>query len=152
MPSGLWEFAVAVNRADPGALALAGNGETAELPIDGLEVKKLLGTMWFRAILPRFSQQWRARILDALVNGVALPNHVMRVKRRAVPMSDLDYDQLQEVVAKSWVPDVARADLELLVAVGRLWGGEAIKRFHFGPVPEQRESSIFAALLGGHRR
>ena len=92
MPSGLWEFAVAVNRADPAALALAGNGETAELPIDGLEVKKLLGTMWFRAILPRFSQQWRARILDALVNGVALPNHVMRVKRRAVPMSDLDYD------------------------------------------------------------
>jgi cell division GTPase FtsZ len=152
MPSGLWEFAVAVNRADPAALALAGNGETAELPIDGLEVKKLLGTMWFRAILPRFSQQWRARILDALVNGVELPNHVMRVKRRAVPMSDLDYDQLQEVVAKSWVPDVARADLELLVAVGRLWGAEAIKRFHFGPAPEQRESSIFAALLGGHRR
>ena len=60
--------------------------------------------------------------------------------------------QLQEVAAKSWVPDVARADLELLAAVGRLWDGEAIKRFHFGPAPERKESSIFASLLGGYGR
>jgi hypothetical protein len=46
---------------------------------------------------------------------------------------------------------VARADLELLAAVGRLWGGEAIKRFHFGPAPERKESSILASLLGGYR-
>jgi cell division GTPase FtsZ len=152
MPSSLWEFAVAVNRAEPSALALAANGDAAELPIDGLEVKKLLGTMWFRAILPRFSAPWRARILDALVNEVALPNHVMRVNRRAVPLSDLDCDQLQEVAARSWVPDVARADLELLAAVGRLWGSDAIKRFHFGPPPDRKESSIFAGLLGGYGR
>jgi cell division GTPase FtsZ len=152
MPSGFWEFAVAVNRAESSALALAANGDTAELPIDGLEVKKLLGTMWFRTILPRFSERWRARILDALVNDVALPNHVMRVNRRTVPLSELDCDQLQEVAAKSWVPDVARADLELLAAVGRLWGREAIKRFQFGPAPERKESSIFASLLGGYGR
>jgi cell division GTPase FtsZ len=151
-PASFWEFAVAVNRAAPAALALAANGDAAELPIDGLEVKKLLGTMWFRAILPRFSDPWRARILDALVNDVALPNHVMRVNRRAVPLSDLDCDQLQEVAAKSWVPDVARADLELLAAVGRLWGSDAIKRFHFGPPPDRKESSIFAGLLGGYGR
>jgi cell division GTPase FtsZ len=152
MPSGLWEFAVAVNRAEPLALALAADGDTAELPIDGREVRKLLGTMWFRAILPRFSELWRARILDALVNDVTLPNHVMRVNRRAVPLSELDCDQLQEAAAKSWVPDVARVDLELLAAVGRLWGREAIKRFHFGPAPERKESSIFASLLGGYGR
>jgi cell division GTPase FtsZ len=152
IPSGFWEFAVAVNRAEPSALTLAGDGDTADVPIDGFEVKKLLGTMWFRAILPRFSELWRARILDALVNDVALPNHVVRVNRRAVSLSDLDCDQLQEVAAKSWVPDVARADLELLAAVGRLWGGEAIKRFHFGPAPERKESSIFASLLGGYGR
>ncbi len=152
IPSGFWELAVAVNRAEPLALALAGSGETADVPIDGLEVKKLLGTMWFRAILPRFSELWRVRILDALVNDVALPNHVMRVNRRALSLSDLDCDQIQEVAAKSWVPDVARADLELLAAVGRLWGGEAIKRFHFGPAPERKEASIFASLLGGYGR
>jgi hypothetical protein len=150
-PSGFWEFAVAVNRAEPSALALADNGDTADVPIDGVEVKKLLGTMWFRAILPRFSEPWRARILDALVNDVVLPNHVVRVNRRAMSLSDLDCDQIQDVAAKSWVPDVARADLELLAAVGRLWGGEAIKRFHFGPAPERKESSIFASLLGGYR-
>jgi cell division GTPase FtsZ len=152
IPSGFWEFAVAVNRAEPSALGLADNGDTADVPIDGVEVKKLHGTMWFRAIQPRFSELWRARILDALVNDVALPNHVVRVNRRAVSLSDLDCDQIQEVAAKSWVPDVARADLELLAAVGRLWGGEAIKRFHFGPAPERKESSIFASLLGGYRR
>jgi hypothetical protein len=150
--SGFWEFAVAVNRAEPSALALADNGDTADVPIDGVEVKKLLGTMWFRAILPRFSELWRARILDALVNDVALPNHVVRVNRRAVSLSDLDCNQIQEVAAKSWVPDVARADLELLAAVGRLWGGEAITRFRFGPAPERKESSIFVSLLGGYRR
>jgi cell division GTPase FtsZ len=152
LPSGFWELAVAVNRGDLSALALAGNGDTAELPIDGLEVKKLLGTMWFRAILPRFSELWRARILDALVNDVALPNHVIRVHHRSVSLSDLDYDQLQELAEKSWVPDAARADLELLAAVGRLWGTEAVKRFHFGPAPERKESSIFASLLGGYGR
>jgi cell division GTPase FtsZ len=152
MPSGFWELAVAVNRAEPAALALARNGDTTELQIDGLEVKKLLGTMWFRAILPRFSELWRTRILDALVNDVALPNHVMRVNRRTVSLSDLDCDQIQEVAAKSWVPDAARADLELLAAVGRLWGAEAIKRFQFGPAPERRESSMFASLLGGYGR
>jgi hypothetical protein len=151
IPSCFWEFAVAVNRAEPSALALADNGDTADVPIDGVEVKKLLGTMWFRAILPRFSEPWRAKILDALVNDVALPNHVVRVNRRAVSLSDLDCGQIQEVAAKSWVPDVARADLELLAAVGRLWGGEAIKRFHFGPAPERKESSILASLLGGYR-
>ena len=36
-----WEFAVAVNRSDPAALALASNGAPSEIPIDGAEVRKL---------------------------------------------------------------------------------------------------------------
>ena len=39
-----------------------------------------------------------------------------------------------------------RGPCRSLAAVGRLWGGEAIKRFHFDSAGA--ESSIFASLLG----
>ena len=47
--SSLWEFAVAVNRSEPAALAVAGNDGVAEMPIEGPEVKRLLSTLWFRS-------------------------------------------------------------------------------------------------------
>ena len=61
-----WEFAVAVNRSDPAALALASNGAPSEIPIDGAEVRKLLTTMWFRTVLARLSQDWRDRLLNVV--------------------------------------------------------------------------------------
>jgi cell division GTPase FtsZ len=151
MPSSLWELAVAVNRSDPAAIAVASNGTTAGISVEGPEVRKLLGTMWFRAIVPRLSQEWQARILEALVEGVAVSNHAVRVGRRTVPLNELDYDQLQEVAAKSWMPDIARADLELLVTTGRLWGREAVRRFRFVPPPERPTTSKLASLLEGLR-
>ncbi len=150
-PSSLWELAVAVNRSDPAAIAVASNGTTAGISVEGSEVKKLLGTMWFRAIVPRLSQEWQARILDALVDGVAVSNHAVKLGRKTLPLNALDYDQLQEVAASSWMPDIARADLELLVTTGRLWGRDAVKRFRFVPAPEQRSTSKLANLLEGLR-
>ena len=50
-----WEFAVALNRSDPAALALAGDGATSDIPIDGAELRRLLGMMWFRTVLGRLS-------------------------------------------------------------------------------------------------
>src|SRR6188508_3468528 len=50
----LWEFAVAVNRSNPVALALAQEGAVT-MPIDGSEVRRLLGTVWFRTVVPRLS-------------------------------------------------------------------------------------------------
>jgi serine/threonine protein kinase len=41
----LLEFAVAVNRSDPAALALASNGVTSDIPFDGTEVRRLINTM-----------------------------------------------------------------------------------------------------------
>jgi cell division GTPase FtsZ len=38
-----WEFAVALNRSDPAAVALAGNGATSDIPVDGDELRRLLG-------------------------------------------------------------------------------------------------------------
>jgi hypothetical protein len=126
---------------------VASNGTTAGISVEGSEVKKLLGTMWFRAIVPRLSQEWQARILEALVEGVAVPNHPVKVGRRTVPLNELDYDQLEQVAAQSWMPDIARADLELLVTTGRLWGGEAVRRFHFVPPPERQTTSKLTSLL-----
>jgi hypothetical protein len=64
-------------------------------------------------------------------------------------MSELTYSQLRDAAATSWVPDAARSDLDLLVAVGRLWGEEAVRRLRFGPAPQHRQSSKIAGLLEG---
>jgi hypothetical protein len=131
---------------------VATNGATAGIPVEGPEVKKLLGTMWFRAVVPRLSQEWRARIFEALVNSMVVPNHAVKVGRHAVSLSELNYAQLQEAVAKSSVPDTVRTDLELLVTVGRLWGGETIGRFRFADASQHREPSKLANLLHGFLR
>jgi hypothetical protein len=148
----LWDFAVAVNRGDPAALALASGGGKSDIPIDGGEVKKLLGTMWFRTVVPRLSQEWRERVLEVLVASASIPNHLLRVDRRAVRLSELSYPQLKELFAKTYVEDAARADLELLITVGRLWGAEALARFQFAGSPENGERSRLTTVLQGFRK
>jgi hypothetical protein len=144
----LGEFAVAVNRSEPAALAIAANGATAAIPVEGLEVRKLLGTIWFRTVVPKLSEAWRARILDALVTTAIVPNHVVRIGRQPMRLGELTYAQLHELATKSSVIDGVRPDLDLLVTVGRLWGSEAVTRFRFGDVPVEREPSRLAGLLG----
>lgn len=146
-----WNFAVAVNRSDRGALALARDGTTGGIPIEGGEVKKLLGTMWFRGVVPRLSDEWRQRVLDVLVSNAPISNHLLKVDHREVRLSELSYAQLSDVVKRIYVPDVARADVDLLKIVGRLWGGEAVGRFQFAAVSQNGERSRFASLLQGLR-
>jgi hypothetical protein len=55
------------------------------------------------------------------------------------------------VATKSSVVDDVRPDLDLLVTVGRLWGGEAVARLRFSEEAPERESSRFAGLLGSFR-
>ena len=145
------DFAVAVNRSERAALALARNGAPGGIPIDGAEVKKLMGTMWFRGVVPRLSAQWRERVLDVLVSTVPVPNHRLKVDHRGVHLSDLSYAQLSDVVKRIHVPDVARADVDLLLIVGRLWGDEAVKRFEFVAMSPDTERSRFENLLHGLR-
>jgi hypothetical protein len=142
-----WEFAVAVNRSEPAAMALAGNGATSDIPIDGAELKKLLGMMWFRTVLARLSQDWRDRILNVLIESAVVPDHVVRLGRQAVHLRELAYEQLQEIGAKTMVPDWVRPDLDLLVTVGRFWGADAVKRFRFVDAPERHEPSMMETLL-----
>jgi cell division GTPase FtsZ len=146
-----WDFAVAVNRSERAALALACNGTPGGIPIDGEEVKKLMGTMWFRGVVPRLSDEWRQRVLDVLVSNVPIPNHLLKVDHRGVRLSELSYAQLSDVVKRTYLPDVARADVDLLMIVGRLWGGEAVRRFQFVALSQNVELSRFASLLQGLR-
>jgi cell division GTPase FtsZ len=148
--SNLWEFAVAVNRSDPAALALASNGVKTAIPIEGPELRKLLGTMWFREVVPRLSEEWRTRLLSVLVDTVDIPNHVVKVGGRSTHLSELTYGELQELKTRS-ASDIIRSDMELLLTIGRLWGGDAIGRFHYTGNAPSPDTSRFARLLHGLR-
>ena len=147
----LWEFAVAVNRSNPVALALAQDVIPATMPIEGAEVRRLLATVWFRTVVPRLSSAWRSRLLDAFVTGATVTDYVVRMDRRSLPLSQLTYRQLQTLSGKLSVPDVVRPDLDLLVAIGRLWGEDAVARVRFTDVPHDRETSRLSTLLGALR-
>jgi hypothetical protein len=142
-----WEFAVALNRSDPSAVTLAGDGATSDIPIDGAELRKLLGMMWFRTVLGRLSQDWRARVLNVLIESATVSDHVVKFGRQMMHLHELSYEQLQEIDAKTIVPDWVRPDLDLLVTVGRFWGADAVKRLRFAEAPARQEPSMMESLL-----
>lgn len=146
----LWEFAVAVNRSEAAALAIARDVAT-DIAVDGLEVKKLLGTVWFRTVVPRLSEQWRTRLFGALVKDVVVVNHMVKVGRRLMPLGELTISQVRELATNLSLPDTVRPDLDLLVTIGRLWGDEALARLRFSDAAAFREPSKFASLLVGLR-
>ena len=142
-----WEFAVALNRSDPAAVALAGDGAISEIPIDAAELRKLLDLMWFRSVLARLSANWRDRILNVLIDHAAVPDHPVKIGRQAMRLGELSYEQLQEIGSKTMVPDWVRPDLDLLITVGRFWGADAVKRVRFVEAPERHEPSVMESLL-----
>jgi cell division GTPase FtsZ len=146
----LLEFAVAVNRADPAALALA-RGKASEIPIDGADVRKLLGTLWFRGVVPHLSEEWRTRLFDALRTSAEIPNHVVRLGRQQTRVSELGDAQLREVVASRLLPDAVRQDVELLAAVARAWGEDALRQLQFREMAAPPPTSAFSSLLHGIR-
>jgi hypothetical protein len=146
-----WEFAVALNRSNPDALALAGNGAAADVPVDSIELRRLLGTIWFRSVLTRLSRDWRERLLETLVTSAAVPDHHLRFGRKAAHLRELSYEQLREIRAKTLLPDDVQSDVDLLVTVGRFWGPDAVKRFQFVAAPERSGPSMVESLLGRFR-
>ena len=146
-----WEFAVALNRSDPAALALAGDGATSDIPIDGDELRRLLGMMWFRTVLGRLSQDWRDRVLAVLLESATVPDHTVKLGRQALHLREASYEQLQEIGSKQIVPDWIRPDLDLLITVGRFWGPDAMKRFRFVEAHERPEPSMMETLLDRFR-
>jgi len=142
-----WEFAVALNRADPAALALASHGATLDIPVDGTELRRLLGTMWFRTVLGRLSKEWRERLLQVLIESVTVTDHVVKRGRQTVRLRELSYEELNEMSSTTVGPDWIRPDLDLLITVGRFWGADAVKRFRFVELPERHKPSMMDSLL-----
>jgi cell division GTPase FtsZ len=142
-----WEFAVALNRSDPKALALANESASADIPVDRAEVRRLIGMMWFRTVLDRLPPQWRERLLLLLIDSTTVPDHTIKRGRQTIHLSELSYQELEEMGSTISMPDPIRPDLDLLIAVGRFWGADAVKRVRFTEVPEPHEPSMMDSLL-----
>jgi cell division GTPase FtsZ len=134
-----WDLALAINRSDPRALEIAQNGASAVVHVDATELRKLLGTVWFRSVFPRLSNAWRERLLAILVDSVVVPDHVLRMGRRDIHLRDIGLTELKEMFAKSSVTEAVRGDIRLLMTVGTLWGADSLGRFHFGAEPPSPE-------------
>lgn len=145
--STLWEFALAVNRNEAPALALAVDGKSCEMPIEGSEVRRLIGTVWFRSVFRALSGHWRDRLLDVLLDDTRVHNHVLGQGRRAVRLNQLSYEDLKRTATDLDVPDALRADVQLLVAIGTLWGSNALSRVAFEPADDAAAPSTFDLLL-----
>jgi hypothetical protein len=103
--------------------------------------------MWFRTVLGRLSEHWRQRVLEVLVETAAVPDHAVKCGRQTMHLREMSYEQLQELDAKTIVPEWIRSDLDLLITVGRFWGADALQRFRFVDPPERREPSVMESLL-----
>lgn len=95
------------------------------------------------------SAPWRGRLLEALVAGITLPDHLIKVGRNAIPLSELTFDQLKDLCAKTVIRGSAGPDLQLVLAVGKLWRPDAVGRLRFTELGGSSESSRFANLLQG---
>ena len=147
----LADFAKAMNRLDPVALEIAAGDPPPDIAIDGLAVKQLLGTFWFRSIFPRLSPSWRERLLEAFAAGVPIPNHVLSRGRQALRLADASYNDLKEIAANTTVNGPAGTDLQLLLTIAGLWGEESRQRLRFVDVAAAEGSSRLGALLGLRR-
>jgi len=142
------ELCLGVNRSDVAALAIAGNGASSSIPIDLAELRKLLGTVWFRTVFTQLSQPWRDRMLDILLQSGPIPNHVVRAGRRTARINELTYEELRQVPIETILPDAVRGDVQLLIAVGTLWGADAIARFTFAEEPQEEHSKKRFSFVG----
>jgi hypothetical protein len=146
-----WEFARALNRSDPAAIRLAANGAELDILMDGRELRRLLGTFWFRSAFTRLSPAWQERILNVLVEHVTIPDHTVRSGRRAVCLHELTEEQRRQIATEPSLPDAIRSVLQLMATVATLWGEEALGRFTFTQMPAAADSSRLALLLQAFR-
>jgi len=147
-----WDLALAINRSDPGALEIAQNGASALVSVDPAELRKLLGTVWFRSVFPRLSSAWRDRLLAILIDTIVVPNHVLKLGRREVLMQNAGLADLKELFSKSSVSEAVRSDIRLLMSIGNLWGPESLRRFQFADAGSTSETSTLALMMQGFRR
>jgi cell division GTPase FtsZ len=143
-----WEFALALNRNESSAVALAADGATCDIPLESGEIRKLLSTVWFRSAFRHLSPHWRNRLLDVLLSDVTVGNHMIRDGRRSVRLGQISSEALKRAATDVTMSDTVRADVQLLIAIETTWGSEALARITFAPVEAASASaSGFGAFL-----
>jgi len=142
------EFAKALNRQDRVALEVAAGDPPPNIPIEGVEVKRLLSMFWFRTIFPRLSEPWREVLLASLAETLVIPNHTLSRGREVVHLADASYEDLRQIAATTAVTGAAGADLQMVLAILRLWGDDARRRLRFVEAAEPQSSSRLGAMLG----
>ena len=91
-------------------------------------------------------------MLETLIQNVAIPDHAVRNGRQTVHLSELTHEELKKIVTGTLLPDAVRQDVQLLVAVGTLWGGDVVRRFEFTPISDDAQKpSRLGSLLEGFR-
>ena len=145
--STFWDFARALNRSDPAALKLASDGVEADVTMDGRELRKLLGTFWFRSVFPRLSPQWQDRMLNVLADSAIVADHPIAIGRRTVHLREMTAEDRQRMLSDPDLPDTVRADLQFVDAIARHWGDEAMKRLTFTAAAPTADTSRLGALL-----
>jgi hypothetical protein len=103
--------------------------------------------MWFRTVFGRLCGEWRERLLHVLIESATVADHAVKRGRQTLHLRELSYEELEETGSKTLVPDWMRPDLDLLIAVGRFWGADAVKRVRFVEAPERHEPSMMESLL-----
>jgi cell division GTPase FtsZ len=146
----LLDFATAVNRSNPIALAMA-EADRCDFPIDGADVRKLLGNLWFRTVVASLPPAWRTRLLDALRSSLELPDHTVKLGRQSAHLSELAYAQLCEAATNPSLSDAIRSDLEFMATVCHVWGDAAPRQFRYREVAVPAAASRFASLVQGLR-
>ena len=141
-PVNFWDLALAINRSDPAALEIAQNGAGGSVSVDPAELRKLLGTVWFRSVFPRLSTAWRERLLGVLVDSLVVPDHMLKLGRREMHLRDVGLADLKELFSKSSVSEAVRGDVRLLMAVGNLWGPESLGRLQFAEPHTESSSKL----------
>ena len=147
-----WDLALAINRSDASALEIARNGASVSINVDPADLRKLLGTVWFRAVFPRLSPAWRERLLGVLAESIIVPNHLLRLGRREVHLRDVSLPELKELFSKSSVSEPVRGDVRLLMAIGNLWGAESLSRLQFADICAGEPASKLTLMMQGLRR
>jgi cell division GTPase FtsZ len=145
------DLAVAIHRSDPSALAAASDKDGLGIPVEAVEVRRLLGTLWFPSVFRRLSTPLQEKLLDRLIHDAAIPNHVLKVGRSSRTLREIHYDDLKEIHKRTYLPEAVQADVQFLVAVGTLWGPDAPGRLPFLDLPGTSGQSMLGHLLQAFR-
>jgi hypothetical protein len=117
------------------------------MTVTGSEVRRLLGTVWFRSVFRSLSSAWRARLLERLLEDTRIRNHRVGDGRRAVRLDQMSYEELKAIAVNPGLADVVRADVQLLVAIGSVWGGDTLARVTYEPADQPARPSMIEMLL-----